>query len=362
MYKQGVEKPMKPFIYVGNPSRVVFGPGTIAQLPAEIARLGAKRVLVLCGPEPSESVDRVVQSLGGQVAGVYNKATMHVPLEVAVDARRLARDLGADCCVTVGGGSTTGLGKAIALTSSLPIVSVPTTYAGSEMTSIYGYTEGDMKKTGRDPQVLPKVVIYDPDLTLTLSPELSASSGMNAIAHCVEALYAHDANPVVSLMAEEGIRALATALPAIQANPTDLQARSSALYGAWLSGISLGSVGMGLHHKLCHVLGGTFNLPHAQTHAIILAHAARYNRDAAADAMGRIAGALDAQDAPGALYALLSRLGLPVGLREIGMPEAGLEKVARIVSDAPYPNPEPVAYDKILALMQRAYRGEPPQS
>ncbi|HVC10230.1 MAG TPA: maleylacetate reductase, partial [Burkholderiales bacterium] len=269
---------MKSFVYVGLPARVVFGPGSLAQLPAELDRLGAKRALVLSTPQQADSVKAVAASLGGRVAGVYDRAAMHVPLEIAEDARRMAQSLGADCCVTVGGGSTTGLGKAIALTSSLPILAVPTTYAGSEMTPIYGLTEGGMKKTGRDVRVLPRTVLYDPALTLTLPPALSAASGMNAIAHCVEALYAHDGNPVISLMAEEGIRALGAALPAVVKAPADLEARGDALYGAWLAGISLGSAGMALHHKLCHVLGGSFNLPHAETHSIVLPHAARYNR------------------------------------------------------------------------------------
>ena len=207
---------------------------------------------------------------------------MHVPLEIAEDARRMARELGADCCVTVGGGSTTGLGKAIALTSPMPILAVPTTYAGSEMTPIYGITEGGAKKTGRDLRVLPKAVIYDPELTLSLPPALSASSGMNAIAHSVEALYAQDANPVISLMAEEGIRALAKALPSMSQNPQGFEREIEALYGAWLCGVALGSAGMALHHKLCHVLGGSFNLPHAETHSIVLPHAMRYTTTARA--------------------------------------------------------------------------------
>lgn len=353
---------MTPFVYVGHSSRVVFGVGKIAELSAEIERLGAKRVLVLCSPEKNQGVDRVIESLGSLVAGVYAKAVMHVPIEVAVEARRLAQELGADCCVTVGGGSATGLGKAIALTSDLPIVSVPTTYAGSEMTPIHGLTEGNLKKTGRDARVLPKTVIYDPQLTLTLPPTLSASSGMNAIAHCVEALYASDGNPVVSLMAEEGIRALATALPVIVAVPSDLEARSKAFYGAWLAGIALGAVGMGLHHKLCHVLGGSFNLPHAETHSIILPHAAGYNRNAAPDAMQRIAHAIGAPDAPGGLFELASQLGLPLALKDIGMPPEGLKQVATAVSEMPYPNPCPVVYDDVLALLEAAYCGAPPRS
>jgi alcohol dehydrogenase class IV len=351
---------VRSFVYNGLPARVVFGAGALERLPAELERLGAKRALVLSTPEQKESATRVAGALGSRHAGVFDKAAMHVPVEIAEDARRVARELGADCCVTVGGGSTTGLGKAIALASPLPILAVPTTYAGSEMTPIYGITEGGAKKTGRDLSVLPKAVIYDPNLTLSLPPALSAASGMNAIAHAVEALYSHEGNPIVSLMAEEGIRALATALPKIVREPKDLDARSEALYGAWLCGIVLGSAGMALHHKLCHVLGGSFNLPHAETHAIVLPHAVRYNYDAAPEAMARIERALGSRPAPAAIYDLEKRLGLAMALSEIGFKEPDLERAARIASEAPYPNPRKVEFQPLLQLLLDAYEGRRP--
>ena len=351
---------MKSFVYNGLPARVVFGAGALAKLPEELDRLGAKRALVLSTPEQKASADQVAAALGVRCAGTYGKAAMHVPVEIAEDARRAARELGADCCVTVGGGSTTGLGKAIALTSTLPILAVPTTYAGSEMTPIYGITEGGAKKTGRDARVLPKAVIYDPSLTLGLPAALSAASGMNAIAHSVEALYSHEGNPIISLMAEEGIRALSRALPSILQDGKNLEARSDALYGAWLCGIALGSAGMALHHKLCHVLGGSFNLPHAETHSIVLPHAVRYNYAAAGDAMARIEKALHAQDAATGIYDLEKRLGLPLRLADIGMKEADLERAARIATEAPYPNPRKVEYAPVLALLRDAYAGRRP--
>jgi alcohol dehydrogenase class IV len=350
---------VKSFVYNGLPARVVFGAGSLAQLPAELERLGATRALVLSTPEQKESAGEVARALGERCVGTYDKAVMHVPIETAEDARRVARERGADCCVTVGGGSTTGLGKAIALTSTLPILAVPTTYAGSEMTPIYGITEGGAKKTGRDVRVLPRAVIYDPALTLSLPPALSAASGMNAIAHAVEALYSHEGNPIVSLMAEEGIRALASSLPRIMAAPGDMEARAEALYGAWLCGVVLGSAGMALHHKLCHVLGGTYNLPHAETHSIVLPHAVRYN-DSASDAMKRIARALGADDAARGLYDLEQRLGLPLRLADLGMKESELERAARIATEAPYPNPRKVEYAPVLALLRNAYGGRRP--
>jgi maleylacetate reductase len=353
---------MKPFVYNALPGRVVFGAGALAKLPQELDRLGAKRALVLSTPGRAEDARRLAASLGAGAAGVYDKAVMHVPLAVAEDARRVARELGADCCVALGGGSTIGLAKAIALTSSLPVVAVPTTYSGSEMTTVYGLTEGGLKRTARDARVLPKTVIYDPELTLGLPPAVSAASGMNAIAHCVEALYAADANPITSLMAEEGIRALATALPILVKETKNLEARSEALYGAWLAGVALGATGVALHHKLCHTLGGSFNLPHAETHAIVLPHAARYNRDAAPEAMARVARALGAGDAPGGLYDLELKLHLKLRLSDIGMREADLERAARIALENPYPNPCPVQYEGVLALLRAAYEGRRPEA
>jgi len=351
---------MKPFTYVALPMRVVFGPGTVAQLPAEVDALGAKRALVLSTPGRAEAARRLTRPLGARFAGLYDRAVMHVPVEVAEDARRAARELGADCCVAIGGGSTIGLGKAIALTTGLPVLAVPTTYSGSEMTPIQGFTEKGLKRTQRDARMLPRTVIYDPELTLALPAPTSAASGMNAIAHCVEALYAKDANPVVSIMAEEGIRALGAALPRLVKAPRDPDARSEALYGAWLGGVVLGTVGMALHHKLCHTLGGTWNLPHAETHAIVLPHAARYNRDAAPEAMARIARALGVFDAPIGLYELEVKLGLKMKLADLGMKEEDLERAAQLASESPYPNPAPLSYEGILELLRAAFAGRRP--
>ena len=264
---------MKDFVYNGQPSRVVFGPGSLAHLEREIELLGAKRALVLSTPEQAAQAQMVADRLGNRATGIFPRAVMHVPIETAREARDEARRLGADCAIAIGGGSTTGLGKAIALDSGLPILAIPTTYAGSEMTPIYGITVAGLKKTGKDPRVLPRTVIYDPELTLTLPVAMSVTSGMNAIAHAAEGLYAQDSNPVMDLMAEEGIRAIAQALPVIHQRADDVAARGDALYGAWLCGSVLGNVGMALHHKLCHTLGGSFNLPHAEVHTVVLPQA-----------------------------------------------------------------------------------------
>jgi maleylacetate reductase len=345
------------FTYVAMPARVVFGAGAASKLAAEVAALGVKRALLISTPGRAQMMRELARGL--EVAGVFDQAVMHTPIALVEAARERAADVKADCCVVVGGGSTIGFGKAIALTSGLPIIAVPTTYSGSEMTTIWGVSEGGAKKTGRDPKVLPRVVIYDPELTLDLPPAISAASGINAMAHCAEALYAHDGNPIVSIMAEEGIRALAASLPILVQHPRDLEARTSALYGAWLAGSTIATTSVALHHKLCHVLGG-LGLPHAETHSIVLPHALRYNASAALAAFKRMGKALGASDVPEALWELERRLGLPMKLADVGMKEAAIEKAARIAVQAPYPNPRKVEYEPVRELLQNAFEGKRP--
>jgi maleylacetate reductase len=354
---------IQPFTYTALPSRVVFGAGSLTQLGAELDRLGATRALVLCTPEQRASAQQVVQLLGARAAGVFDRAVMHVPVEAAREARAAAARWGADCAVAFGGGSTTGLGKAIALESGLPIVAIPTTYAGSEMTPIYGISEGGIKKTGRDPRVLPRTVIYDPNLSATLPLALSITSGLNAIAHAAEGLYAHDGNPIMALMAEDGIRAMGQALPILQAQPSDAHARAQALYGAWLCGAVLGAVAMGLHHKLCHTLGGSFNLPHAETHTVVLPHALAYNSAAAPQAMQRIRRALGAADgvsAAQAVFDLAAASGAPTALKALGMPADGLERVVDLALTQQYPNPRPLERTALAQLLADAFEGRRP--
>jgi maleylacetate reductase len=351
---------VRSFVYNSQPGRVVFGAGSLAQLGREIETLGARRALVLSTPEQREWAERIAAALGGKSAGVFDRAAMHVPIETAREARALARRLEADCAVCIGGGSTTGLGKAIALESPLPILAIPTTYAGSEMTPIYGITEGGLKRTGRDARVLPRTVIYDPELTLSLPAGLSITSGINAIAHAAEGLYSNDGNPIMDLMAEEGIRALGRALPLIHANPQDLAARSDALYGAWLCGSVLGNVGMALHHKLCHTLGGSFNLPHAETHTVVLPHALAYNAAAAPVAMTRIAHALGARNAAQAVFDLAQGNGAPTSLQALGMKAQDVDRACEIALRNQYPNPRPLERDAIRKLLQDAYEGRRP--
>ena len=351
---------VQSFVYNSVPQRVVFGAGSLQHLAREIDALGARRALVLSTPEQRPQAERIADMLGAHAAGVFDRAVMHVPIETAREAREVAQRLGADCAVAIGGGSTTGLGKAIALDSGLPILAIPTTYAGSEMTPIYGITEAGMKKTGKDFKVLPRTVIYDPELTLGLPLRMTVTSALNAIAHAAEGLYAFDANPIVSMMAEEGIRALAAALPRLQEQPADLPARSDALYGAWLCGSVLGAVAMGLHHKLCHTLGGTFNLPHAEVHTVILPHALAYNAAHAPEAMRRIARALGSTSAAAGVFELSRRQQAPLALKDIGMPAEGLDQAAELAVQNQYPNPRPLERAAIRALLQRAFDGAPP--
>lgn len=351
---------MQDFVYNGNPARVIFGSGTVARLGDEADRLGTKRLLVLSTPEQVEQANEIASHLGDRVAGVYSKATMHTPVDITLDAMGVVEKLRVDAVVAVGGGSTTGLGKAIAFRTDLPQIVVPTTYAGSEATPILGETEGGRKLTKSDARILPEVIVYDVDLTLTLPFGMSVTSGINAIAHAVEALYAREANPIISLMAEEGITAIARALPLIKKDPQDKTARADALYGAWLCGVCLGSVGMALHHKLCHTLGGMFNLPHAPMHTAVLPHAVAYNTVAAPDAMARVSKALGVRDAATGLFDLASALGASMALKSMGMPADGIDAAVDQAMSNAYWNPRALEADGLRKLLASAYEGERP--
>jgi maleylacetate reductase len=351
---------LEDFVYNGNPARVVFGSGTISRLPEEADRLKVKRVVVLSTPEQAEQASDIAHHLGSRVVAAYSKAQMHTPVEVTADAMELIRDCSADAVLSIGGGSTTGLGKAIAFRTDLPQIVVPTTYAGSEATPILGETEGGRKVTKSDPRILPEVILYDVDLTLTLPVALSVTSGINAVAHAVEALYAREANPIISLMAEQGISAIARALPAIHANPADKDARAEALYGAWLCGVCLGSVGMALHHKLCHTLGGMFNLPHAQLHTAVLPHAVAYNAKAVPGAMARLRRAMGVDDAASGLFDLARSLGASMSLKDLGMPDDSIESALDQALSNAYWNPRELDRRDLRDLLEHAFRGDAP--
>ncbi len=350
---------MRTFVFQATLPRVVFGAGALQHLPREADALGMRRVLVLSTPGQRAMAERAAALLGASAAGVFSQAAMHVPVETARAAADEAARLGCDGAVAIGGGSTTGLGKAIALASGLPVIAVPTTYAGSEVTTMYGLTESCAKTTGRDPRVLPRCVIYDPELSRGLPFGITVVSAINAIAHAAEGLYAPDANPMIDLMAAEGIRIFASVLPRLQRDPADLDARGDALVGAWMCGTVMGSITVGLHHKLCHTLGG-FGLPHAELHTVILPHAMAYNAPAAPEAMRRIAAALQAPAAPAGLFDLAERHGAATSLRAIGMRAADLDRAADLAAQNQYPNPRPLDRGLVRALLQRAYDGTRP--
>jgi maleylacetate reductase len=345
------------FVYDVPASRVVFGTGRIQQVSDEVERLGAERVLLIAGGRAKKYADELAAALGSRVVDRISEVVMHVPAALATAAAERTEQSGADLLVCLGGGSTIGLAKAVALRTRLPILAIPTTYAGSEMTPIWGLTDGGRKTTGRDRTVLPATVVYDPALTTSLPTDISAASGMNALAHLVEGLYAPDASPVTAVLAEEGIRALADALPRMVRAPADLDARACALYGAWLAGWVVGTAGMGLHHKICHVLGGAYNLPHAGTHSAVLPFVTAYNASAAPAAMVRAARALGAQNPARALWELAERIGAPTSLAQVGMDPGRIPEAARLVVETPVTNPRPVDEAAVDKLLRAAYAG-----
>lgn len=340
--------------------RVRFGAGVRRSIGEEIARAGRSRALVLSTPAQADMAMEVAQDIGDAAVGVFTKAAMHTPVAVTEEAVAHAKDVRADCVVAVGGGSTTGLGKAIAWRTDLHQFVIPTTYAGSEATSILGETVKGVKTTFSDPKVQPEVILYDPELVVSLPRDLTVTSALNAIAHAAEALYAQNRNPVSTMLAIEGIEAFAGALERIVADPKDLAARGQSLYGAWLCGTVLGQVGMALHHKLCHTLGGSFDLPHAPTHAIILPHAIAFNARAAAAELAPITRIFGGANPGQALHDLARRLGAPLALRDIGMAEADIAKAAELATQKPYWNPQPVSREEIETLLKAAWAGDPP--
>ncbi|HEY4278561.1 MAG TPA: maleylacetate reductase [Conexibacter sp.] len=357
---------MLDFVYAALPVKVVFAKRAVRErLPELLDELGAQRLLLVVSPAEQALACELVTPFTGRIAGAFTEVRPHVPVEVAEQARAVAASVDADAILSIGGGSTTGTAKAIALTTGLPVIAVPTTYAGSEVTPVWGLTENGRKTTGRDPRVLPRVVVYDPELTVSLPAQLSAVSGLNALAHCIEAFWGPGANPVTSLIAEEGIRALSRGLPAVVEQPADLDARAQALYGAWLAGTAFATAGSGLHHKVCHVLGGAYDLPHAETHAIVLPHATALVAPAVPGVNARVATALGAPsgtDAGDALAALSSDLGAPTALREIGLEEAQLPEATRLVAEQAPAQPGDVGLPEIEALLRAAWRGDRPST
>ncbi|KAB5563487.1 hypothetical protein GE09DRAFT_785554 [Coniochaeta sp. 2T2.1] len=351
---------MENFEYTGTGHQVLFGTGTLQQLPTFIKKINATRVLILSTPEQVSSAERVQSIIGEVGVAIFSQATMHTPTHITDKAVAAVQEHKVDGIISIGGGSTVGLGKAISIRTGIPHLCIPTTYAGSEMTPILGETENGKKTTRRDPRILPAAVLYDVELFKSLPVGMTVYSGINAIAHAVEALYASNTNPIIQLLAAEGTRALCEALPALQADAQDPKARYQATYGAWLCGMCLGAVDMALHHKLCHTLGGTFNLPHAETHVIVLPHAIAYNAPAAPEAMAKLAAVLPGSegDAVKGINALYKKLGINISLKSLGMEEAGIDKACDMAIASPYKNPRGLERDALRETIRRAWAGE----
>ena len=348
------------FAYETHDVGVVFGPGALPSLPDVLRRIGVRRVLVLSTPGRAAERATVTEVLGEACAGVFARAVVHVPSDVVQAAVVESTRCDADSVLAFGGGSAIGLAKAMALETRLPVIAIPTTYSGSEMTAVWGITESGAKRTGRDRRVAPRAVIYEPALTVTLPAEASAASGMNAIAHCVEALYAVDGNPVASLLAEAGLRTLARSLPEVVRDPANLEARGDAFLGSHFAGRALDLTSMGLHHQLCHVLGGTFGLPHGLTHAALLPYVVAYNALAAPTAMRTVADALGSTNAWTGLSALNRALGITRTLADLGLGEEDLDRAAELATQSVYPNPRAVTRAGVRAVLTAAFAGEPP--
>jgi maleylacetate reductase len=356
-YQSGAMPPFPSFVYEALPGRVVFGVGSVEHLGDEVDRLGARRVLAIAG---KRAIDGLVERLGGRWAASFTDVQQHVPVEAAARAVAAAAAAGADCLVAMGGGSATGMAKAVALDHAAPIVAVPTTYAGSEVTPIYGLTGPEGKRTGRDPRALPRTVLYDPALTTGLPAGVTGPSGMNALAHAVEALYAPGANPVTALLAEEGARVLHRGLPRAVAEPASLAARSDALLGAFMAGSALATAGVGIHHQLCHLLGGAYRLPHAELHAVVLPHAVHFVAPAARPQLARLAAGLGVDDVAGAIWDLGRRLGTPASLAELGLPEAELDRAAAQAVARVVQTPRRAGVTELRALLEAAWQGRRP--
>lgn len=338
----------------------MFGPGQIRSLAVEADRLGSQRVMLIASGSAQQAADYAARMLGERIAGRWNEVRSHVTTDLAERARAACTHAAADTIIALGGGASVGVAKAVALELGLPIIAVPTTYAGSEVTATWGLTEGSHKATGTSERVIPRTVIYDPLLTLSLPPQVSATSGMNAMAHCVEALYGPGANPAASLLALDGIRKLAASLPRIVAHPADLDARSDALYAAYLAGLATAEAGTGLHHKICHVLGGMYNLPHSDLHAVLLPHTVAFMEPRKPDAMSQVAAALNSNRASAAIYGFLGRVGAPTSLRQLGVSPEQIETALPQLAAHPAIQAVPALTASLRRLLGRALNGQRP--
>jgi maleylacetate reductase len=352
------------FTYDALPGRVIFGAGSVAQLEQEVDRLGCRRVLLIAADAERALAERLAAPLGRRIVATFTDVQPHVPVAVAEKATAVAARHAVDCLLCIGGGSTTGTAKAVALETALPIIAVPTTYAGSECTPVWGTTKDEHKTTGRSMRVLPRVVVYDPELTVGLPAAITASSGINALAHCIESLWAPGRNPITTQVALAGVHSITGALPSVIARPSDVTARAGMMYGGYLAGAAFAVAGSGLHHKICHVLGGAYDLPHAETHSAVLSQVLAFQAPALSAQMPGLRAALGAgagQAAAQAVYDLAHDVGGATSLADTGLPvEIDEHVVAAIVSSVPPDNPRPVSHADVRELLHAARGGVRP--
>jgi maleylacetate reductase len=347
------------FVYAAAPARVVFGQSRVRELGAELDRLGIARVMVACTPGGESRYRPIIDAIGGRCVRVFARAEQHCPEPIAEAALAEFAGSGADGVATIGGGSTIGLGKVIAARCKVPFVAIPTTLSGSEMTALYGMKVGQEKRTWTDAAAKARTVIYDPNLTVSLPKHETATTGMNCLAHCVEALYPAQPNPIARLIALEGIRVLGASLPGV-VERNDAESRAGALYAGFIGGLLVSMVGIGLHHKICHVLGGHFDVAHGDSNSVILSQVVGFNAPAMPAIAADIGEALSGNDPGAAIFDLAERIGAPTSLRQLGVPRSGLHAVAEEVVARGTHSPRPITVEALAHLLDQAWHGQRP--
>lgn len=347
-------------VYNTTPSRIVFGAGSVREVAREVERLGAKRALLVCTPGRRAMAEKVIEELGGHCIGVLAEAVSQVPIELARRGQEYARKVGADCLVSFGGGASIGLGKGIALELALPVIAIPTTYSGSEMTGFCGITVEGVKRMHTSLNMLARTVIYDPELLADLPANVSAASAMNALAHCIDAVCVPTISPINRLAAVEGTAAITRNVTRAVSEPEPLSARTELLYGAYLAGAALAG-GFALQHGLAHTLGGSFGVSHGLSHALVLPHVAAYNAAFAADAFESLARAAGADHLGDAIFDLLGELNLPQSLDAVGITPDDVGSIVDITVETDNGlNPGPVTTEAVERIVQFALSGNRP--
>jgi maleylacetate reductase len=347
------------FVYQSQAVRVQFGRGKVGSVPAELEFHKKSRALVLCTNSSRATAERIQSEVPGRVADIHQLPKTGDARERLARLIDHARQKNADCLIVIGGGSPIGFAKTVAANADLRSIAVVTTYSGSEMASGWSIGAGPDRMSGEDDRCLPLTAIYDPELTLSLPRRVSAASGMNAMAHAVESLYGPDVNPVVAMYASQAVAILGARLPEVVDKPNDIDARTDLLYGAWLAAAFRAQVGV--EHLLAQRVRQGFGLDHSHCHAIFTPYAIAFNAKAAPEAIDMIAKALLAEDAGRGLYDLNVRIGLPTGLKDLGMKEADIPKAVDLVAAAKFVNPRPVSRDDLQSLITQAFHGEPPR-